>query len=160
MKKIISLILCVLMIVPMFVFSTFAEETTEEQEAYNFALKGSGYATSKWNNDSDPKYLNNGAVSDSYRYWRPNGHGRDIYMDDTEQICGLKFQGGQYYEVQWVDVYAYMEGSDNDYTVVVEALVLGEWVENGEYPNDLEFLGQMVENICFNNAKAYFDASR
>ena len=37
---------------------------------------------------------------------------------------------------------------------------LGELVENGEYPNDLEFLGQMVENICFNNAKAYFDASR
>ena len=37
---------------------------------------------------------------------------------------------------------------------------IGELVENGEYPNDLEFLGQMVENICFNNAKAYFDASR
>lgn len=33
-------------------------------------------------------------------------------------------------------------------------------VENGEYPNDIEFLGKMVENICFNNAKAYFDASR
>jgi glucuronate isomerase len=30
-------------------------------------------------------------------------------------------------------------------------------VENGEIPNDMELLGQMVENICFNNAKAYFN---
>jgi len=37
---------------------------------------------------------------------------------------------------------------------------LGDLVENGEYPNDIEFLGKMVENICFNNAKAYFDANR
>ena len=37
---------------------------------------------------------------------------------------------------------------------------LGELVENGEYPNDIEFLGQMVENICYNNAKAYFDSNR
>jgi glucuronate isomerase len=37
---------------------------------------------------------------------------------------------------------------------------VGKLVENGEYPNDLEFLGQMIENICFNNAKAYFDSNR
>ena len=35
--------------------------------------------------------------------------------------------------------------------------MLGNDVENGEIPNDLEFLGQMVENICFNNAKNYFN---
>lgn len=37
---------------------------------------------------------------------------------------------------------------------------VGELVENGEYPNDIEFLGKMIENICFNNAKAYFDSHR
>lgn len=37
---------------------------------------------------------------------------------------------------------------------------LGDLVENGEYPNDIEFLGKVVQDICFNNAKAYFDASR
>ena len=37
---------------------------------------------------------------------------------------------------------------------------VGKLVENGEYPNDIEFLGQMIENICFNNAKAYFDSNR
>jgi len=34
--------------------------------------------------------------------------------------------------------------------------LLGADVENQELPNDIEFLGQIVENICFNNAKAYF----
>jgi glucuronate isomerase len=34
--------------------------------------------------------------------------------------------------------------------------VIGAWVENGEYPNDLEFLKAMVQDICFNNAKQYF----
>jgi len=34
--------------------------------------------------------------------------------------------------------------------------ILGSDVENGLLPNDLPLLGQMVENICFNNAKAYF----
>ena len=35
--------------------------------------------------------------------------------------------------------------------------LLGNDVENGEIPNDMELLGQMVENICFNNAKEYFN---
>lgn len=34
--------------------------------------------------------------------------------------------------------------------------LLGEWVENGEYPDDAEFLKGLVEDICYNNAKAYF----
>ncbi len=35
--------------------------------------------------------------------------------------------------------------------------LIGNDVENGEIPNDMELLGQMVENICFNNAKEYFN---
>lgn len=34
--------------------------------------------------------------------------------------------------------------------------LIGEWVENGEYPNDVEFLGQVVQDICYNNAVEYF----
>ena len=33
---------------------------------------------------------------------------------------------------------------------------LGEEVEKGEIPNDLKWLGQIVEDISYNNAKAYF----
>jgi glucuronate isomerase len=35
--------------------------------------------------------------------------------------------------------------------------IIGTWVENGEYPNDMEFLKAMVRDISFNNAKHYFD---
>lgn len=34
--------------------------------------------------------------------------------------------------------------------------LLGEWVEGGEYPADLELLGGMVEDISFRNAARYF----
>lgn len=34
--------------------------------------------------------------------------------------------------------------------------LVGEWVENGEYPADIEFLGKMIQDICYNNAVNYF----
>ncbi len=33
---------------------------------------------------------------------------------------------------------------------------VGSWVENGEYPEDLNYLGKMVRGICGGNAKQYF----
>lgn len=35
--------------------------------------------------------------------------------------------------------------------------LIGQWVEDGEYPNDIEFLGKVVEDISYNNAVSYFD---
>ncbi|RDE27416.1 glucuronate isomerase [Parageobacillus thermoglucosidasius] len=34
--------------------------------------------------------------------------------------------------------------------------LIGEWVENGEVPNDMELLGNIVQRICYYNAKEYF----
>ncbi len=34
--------------------------------------------------------------------------------------------------------------------------LIGTDVENGEIPADMKFLGKMVEDICYNNAKKYF----
>lgn len=34
--------------------------------------------------------------------------------------------------------------------------VIGKWIENGEYPSDLEIAGQIVKDISYNNAKKYF----
>ncbi|HIS93680.1 MAG TPA: glucuronate isomerase [Candidatus Alectryocaccomicrobium excrementavium] len=34
--------------------------------------------------------------------------------------------------------------------------LIGEWVENGEYPADMEALETMVKDICYYNAKRYF----
>jgi glucuronate isomerase len=35
--------------------------------------------------------------------------------------------------------------------------LLGEEIENGELPNDLKWTGEIIQNICFNNARNYFN---
>lgn len=35
--------------------------------------------------------------------------------------------------------------------------LLGEEIENGELPNDLPWIGKVVQDICFHNAKNYFN---
>ena len=34
--------------------------------------------------------------------------------------------------------------------------LLGEDIENGELPNDIEWIGKMIQDICYYNAKEYF----
>lgn len=34
--------------------------------------------------------------------------------------------------------------------------LIGNWVESGEYPDDMELLGELVSDISYNNAKRYF----
>jgi glucuronate isomerase len=38
--------------------------------------------------------------------------------------------------------------------------MLGEWVENGEAPDDIELLGKMVQDISYNNALEYFNFAK
>ncbi|MBO7208872.1 MAG: glucuronate isomerase [Clostridia bacterium] len=35
--------------------------------------------------------------------------------------------------------------------------IIGEWVENGEYPNDKKYLKEIVEGISYRNGKEYFN---
>ncbi|MNY07978.1 Uronate isomerase [compost metagenome] len=35
--------------------------------------------------------------------------------------------------------------------------LFGEDVENGELPDDQEWLGKVIQDICYNNAKKYFN---
>ncbi|MFR6331290.1 MAG: glucuronate isomerase, partial [Eisenbergiella sp.] len=32
---------------------------------------------------------------------------------------------------------------------------IGQWVEEGEYPCKMDYLGKVVQNICYNNALQY-----
>lgn len=34
--------------------------------------------------------------------------------------------------------------------------LIGEWVVRGQVPEDYDYLGQMVQDICYNNAREYF----
>jgi glucuronate isomerase len=35
--------------------------------------------------------------------------------------------------------------------------LIGTWIENGEYPADMKQAGQLVQDICYYNAKRYFN---
>lgn len=35
--------------------------------------------------------------------------------------------------------------------------VIGKWVESGEYPNNIELCGKLVQDICYYNCKRYFN---
>ena len=35
--------------------------------------------------------------------------------------------------------------------------LLGSWAENGEFPNNMALLSGLVEDICYNNARRYFN---
>jgi glucuronate isomerase len=35
--------------------------------------------------------------------------------------------------------------------------IIGQWIEDGEYADDIEFAGKLVKDICFANAAAYFN---
>jgi glucuronate isomerase len=34
--------------------------------------------------------------------------------------------------------------------------LFGTEIENGELPNDIEWIGKVIQDICYNNAKEYF----
>ncbi|HYQ56537.1 MAG TPA: glucuronate isomerase [Draconibacterium sp.] len=55
------------------------------------------------------------------------------------------------------DSRSYLSYTRHEYFRRTLCNLLGNDVENGEIPYDMELLGSMVENISFNNAKAYFN---
>lgn len=54
------------------------------------------------------------------------------------------------------DSRSFLSFSRHEYFRRILCNLIGNWVENGEIPNDMEMLGPMVENICYNNANEYF----
>jgi glucuronate isomerase len=44
----------------------------------------------------------------------------------------------------------------HDYFRRILCSLVGEWIEKGEYPNDMEAAGSLIRGICFDNAKNYF----
>ena len=54
------------------------------------------------------------------------------------------------------DSRSFLSYARHDYFRRILCNLIGGWVENGEYPADMEALGKMVQDISYNNAKAYF----
>lgn len=54
------------------------------------------------------------------------------------------------------DSRSFLSYTRHEYFRRILCSVIGEWVENGEYPNDEQALGNIVKDICYYNAEKYF----
>jgi glucuronate isomerase len=54
------------------------------------------------------------------------------------------------------DSRSFLSYSRHDYFRRLLCNLLGNDVEAGRLPNDIGLLGRLVEDVCFNNARAYF----
>ncbi|MEO6550885.1 MAG: glucuronate isomerase [Ferruginibacter sp.] len=54
------------------------------------------------------------------------------------------------------DSRSFMSYPRHEYFRRILCNILGEEIENGELPNNTEWVGKVVQDICFNNAKNYF----
>ncbi|UOQ50545.1 glucuronate isomerase [Gracilibacillus caseinilyticus] len=55
------------------------------------------------------------------------------------------------------DSRSFLSYTRHEYFRRIMCNLIGEWVENGEYPNDEETLANIVQNISYYNAKEYFN---
>lgn len=55
------------------------------------------------------------------------------------------------------DSRSFLSYTRHEYFRRIMCNLIGEWVENGEYPNDEEMLEEIVQGISYYNAKEYFD---
>ncbi|MBQ9993966.1 MAG: glucuronate isomerase [Clostridia bacterium] len=54
------------------------------------------------------------------------------------------------------DSRSFLSYARHEYFRRILCALVGTWIENGEYPADIEFAGALVQDICTNNAKRYF----
>ena len=55
------------------------------------------------------------------------------------------------------DSRSFMSYPRHEYFRRILCNLFGEEIENGELPNDMAWTGKLVQDICFNNAKSYFN---
>ena len=54
------------------------------------------------------------------------------------------------------DSRSFLSYTRHEYFRRILCSVIGEWVEEGLYPDDWETLAQLVCDICYNNTKNFF----
>ncbi|AAK78669.1 glucuronate isomerase [Clostridium acetobutylicum] len=86
--------------------------------------------------------------------WWFNDH-RDGMVEQMETLANLgafsTFIG------MLTDSRSFLSYTRHEYFRRILCDLIGKWVENGEVPNDMELLGRITKNICFNNANNYFE---
>lgn len=81
----------------------------------------------------------------------------DTKLGMTDQINVLSDMGMLSKFVGMVtDSRSFLSYPRHEYFRRILCNILGEEIEKGELPNDLELIGTIVKDICYNNAKNYF----
>ncbi len=90
-------------------------------------------------------------------------HGSAWWFNDTmngmrEQMKSLASLGllGNFVGML-TDSRSFLSYTRHEYFRRILCQLIGEWVEGGEYPDDEETLGKIVQDISYNNAKNYFN---
>ncbi len=82
----------------------------------------------------------------------------DTKLGMTNQINALSDMGMLSKFVGMVtDSRSFLSYPRHEYFRRILCNILGEEIDKGELPNDLELIGNIVQDICYNNAKNYFD---
>ena len=88
-------------------------------------------------------------------------HGSAWWFNDTktgmiQQMTNLANLGVLGYFIGMLtDGRSFFSYTRHEYFRRILCNLIGSWVENGEYPNDIEFLGKLVQNISYNNAMGF-----
>ena len=90
-------------------------------------------------------------------------HGSAWWFNDhkagmTEQMVSLANMGilGNFIGML-TDSRSLLSYARHEYFRRILCSLLGSWMENGEYPADFALVGGLVQDICYNNAKRYFN---
>ena len=89
-------------------------------------------------------------------------HGSAWWFNDTKQgmedqmisLASLGILGN--FVGMLTDSRSFLSYARHDYFRRIFCNLIGEWVENGEYPDDNEALRDIVEGVCYKNAVRYF----
>ena len=89
-------------------------------------------------------------------------HGSAWWVNDhlpgmRQQLTDLACNGvlGQFIGML-TDSRSFLSYTRHEYFRRVLCEVIGQWVENGQYPNDEKQLTKLVSDLCFHNTNAYF----
>lgn len=89
-------------------------------------------------------------------------HGSAWWFNDTktgmtEQITNLANHSVLAHFIgMTTDSRSFLSYTRHEYFRRILCDLIGTWVENGEYPRDLDFLGQVVKDISYTNTRNYF----
>ena len=90
-------------------------------------------------------------------------HGSAWWFNDTmngmreqmKSLASLSLLGN--FVGMLTDSRSFLSYTRHEYFRRILCQLIGEWVENGEYPDDEKALGKIVQDISYNNAKNYFN---